>query len=297
MTLRYTIPDSAMSLSYAFTCCMRSILGFACLVLLNPLFAKSDQVPAEYRELHAIVEMEQTLMKRMQADLPGNKLDKEIQLRLNEIDEAYRSYLDTYPRSTFGQILYGKFLRKADRSEAAYAIFLDVQEDNPDIAVVNQHLALFASEIGDFKDAFRYFERAIELEPNEALYHYQFGEFLHSFRQALMVEQVLPLSELENRMAQSFRRAHELAPENRDFHARWAESFFDVFNPDWESVLPIWDELLRTSNNQFERDVLRLQKARVLLKLQRYFEASQLIEPIADPALQDSKRELLDTIP
>lgn len=297
MILRYTIPDSTRSLPYGFSRCFRCMLGLACLVLFHPLFSKSDPVPAEYRELHAIVEMEQTLMKRMQADLPGNKLDKEIQLRLDEIDEAYRSYLDSYPRSTFGQILYGKFLRKADRSEAAYAIFLDVQEDNPDIAVVNQHLALFASEIGDFKDAYRYFERAIELEPNEALYHYQFGEFLHSFRQALMVEQVLPLSELENRMAASFRRAHELAPENRDFHARWAESFFDVFNPDWERVIPIWDELLRTSNNQFERDVLRLQKARVLLKLQRYFEASQLIDPIADPALQESKRELLDAIP
>ena len=257
----------------------------------------NEEVPAEYSELYAIVEAENTLMKRMESDVPEAKLDKEIQLRLEEIDESYRLYIDKFPNSVFGQILYGKFLRKADRSDDAYAVFLDIHEDNPDIAVVNQHLALFASEIGDFQDALKYWEKAIQLEPNQALYHYQFGEYLYTYKIQLMKQHLLSVSEIENRMVASFAKAHQLAPENRDFHVRWAESYFDSFQPDWHHVLTLWNDLLETSNNQFERDVMRLQKTRVLIELQRFYEAEQLLNSVTDPALADAKSKLKEKLP
>lgn len=256
-----------------------------------------EEVPAEYSELYAIVEAEKTLMERMESDVPEAKLDKEIQLRLEEIDESYRIYIDKFPKSVFGQILYGKFLRKADRSDDAYAVFLDIHEDNPDIAVVNQHLALFASEIGDFQDALKYWNKAIELEPDQALYHYQFGEYLYTYKIQLMKQHLMSVSEIEDRMVAAFAKAHELAPENRDFHMRWAESFFDSFQPDWNQVLTIWDELLETSHNQFERDVLRLQKVRVLLELQRFYDAEQLLNSVSDPALAEAKSKLRENLP
>jgi len=256
-----------------------------------------EEVPAEYSELYAIVEAEKTLMERMESDVPEAKLDKEIQLRLDEIDESYRNYIDKFPNSVFGQILYGKFLRKADRSDDAYAVFLDIHEDNPDIAVVNQHLALFASEIGDFQDALKYWNKAIELEPNQALYHYQFGEYLYTYKIQLMQQHLMSVSEIEDRMVASFGKAHKLAPENRDFHVRWAESFFDSFQPDWNQVLTIWDELLETSHNQFERDVLRLQKVRVLIELQRFYDAEQLLNSVSDPALEEARSKLKDKLP
>ena len=107
----------------------------------------------------------------------------------------------------------------------------------------------------------------------------------------------MAVSEIEERMVASFAKAHELAPENRDFHTRWAESFFDSFNPDWNKVLTIWDELLETSSNQFERDVMRLQKVRILIELKHYYEAEQLLKAVTDPALADAKDKLLKQLP
>jgi len=278
-----------------------------CICLANALLISSsallvaknhdEEVPAEYQELLEIVEAEKTLMNRMESDLPEEKLDKEIELRLTEIEASYKDYIDRYPRAVFAQILYGKFLRKANRAEDAYAVFLDIHEDNPDIPVVNQHLALFASEIGDFKDALKYFEKAIQLDPDQALYHYQFGEYLDTFKIELMKEHLLSISEIEDRMVASFQRAHELAPENRDFHVRWAESYFDKFNPDWQAVLNIWDDLLADSTNLFERDVLRLQKVRVLIELQRYFDAEEILKSVSDPALMEAKTQLMQKLP
>ncbi len=268
-----------------------------CLFSTGAAKSKSEEVPAEYKELFAIVEAEKTLQKRMESDVPEEKMDKEIQLRLQEIDQSYREYIDKYPRSVFGQILYGKFLRKANRPQDAYSIFLDIHEDNPDIAVVNQHLALFASEIGDFEDGLKYWEKAIQLEPDVALYYYQFGEYLYTYKIPLVKRHYLPISEVEDKMLFCFQKAHELQPENRDFHVRYAETYFDVFEPDWNLVLKIWDELLDTSNNLFERDVMRLQKVRVLLELERYYNASELLKTVSDPALMDTKSALMEKLP
>lgn len=276
-------------------------LSLLALTLVLPslfLAGKTDELKPEYKELMDIVESERMLVDRMQEDdVSDANLDAEIELRINTIIESYQSYLEKYPRSVFAQILYGKFLRKANKPKKANEVFLEIHEDNPEIAVVNQHLALYAGEQGNYKSAYKFFQTAIKLEPDTALYHYQFGEMLYTFRNELVRDQMLTISEVEDEMSRSFKKAHDLEPENRDFHTRWAESYFDVFQPNWNEALAIWNELIATSNNLFERDVLYLQKARVLMKLTRYYEARELIESVKDPALTGSKKKLLKELP
>ena len=275
-------------------------LMFLVILLGLPLlsvFGEKDTLKPEYKELMDIVESEKTLVERMQSDVPQEKLKAEIELRINTIIEAYQTYLENYPRNVFAKILYGKFLRKANKPKEANEVFLEIHEDNPEIAVVNQNLALFAAEVGDYENAYEFFTSAIKLEPDTALFHYQFGEFLYTYKNTLVKRQILTISQLEDKMKSSFQRAYELEPENRDFHTRWAESFFDVFKPDWDEALAIWDELINTSTNLFERDVLNLQKARVLIELSRYYEARELIEGVKDPALVGSKQKLLKLLP
>lgn len=273
---------------------------FVCLfvALSLPLNGKkSDTLKPEYHELLIIVDAEKTLLERMKSDLSEEKLNAEIAMRAESIEKSYHAYLEDYPSSVFAKILFGKFLRKIDKTEDADDLFLDIHEDNPDIAVVNQQLALYASEKGKFVNAYKFFTVAISLEPETALFHYQKGEFLYTYKIPLIKQLVLSISEVERQMNLAFETAHKLAPDNRDFHLRWAESFFDVFNPDWTTILPIWDELLESTSNLFERDVLRLQKARVLIKLSRYMEARNLVESVNDSALNDSKKKLLELLP
>jgi tetratricopeptide (TPR) repeat protein len=271
------------------------VLFFA--LSLSLLAEDEEALKPEYKELLDIVESQKTLIERLKDDVPEKKLEAELELRIETIIASYEQYIATYPRNVFGKILYGKFLRMANKPDEANEVFLEIHEDNPEIAVVNQHLALYASEQGDFENAYKFFQSAIALEPDAALFHYQFGEFLDTFRSSLVSLQLLTLSEAETKMQLSFEKAHRLAPENRDFHMRWAESYFNVFNPDWEEVLVIWNDLLMTSTNVFERDVMNLQKARVLIHLSRFYEARELIEGVNDPALRDSKRKLLDSFP
>jgi tetratricopeptide (TPR) repeat protein len=259
--------------------------------------SKAEELPADIADLKAIVDAEEMLVRRMQEPVAPERLDKEIAHRIENIKSLYRAYLHTYPRHPFGSILYGKFLRKVNDPHEANEVFLDIHEDNPEIAVVHQHLALYASETGNYADAFQFYQSAIAMEPKAALYRYQFGEFLHTYSMRLIEQNLISHSELEALLVTSFKEASRLAPESRDFKLRWAESYFDVFRPDWDQALLLWDSLIESSVNRFELDVLHLQKSRVLIELKRYGEAKSLILKVNDPALQSDRRKLLALIP
>jgi tetratricopeptide (TPR) repeat protein len=284
---------------YKFNPTLRVFVFFLTLFpgLVLSITAQDEPVPAEYAELMALVEQEKNLINRLDSKVAPDKLDTEIQMRIDEIAEAYEAYIDRYPNSVFAKLIYGKFLRKTDQPKRANELFLDIHEEFPDLPVVNQQLALYASEKGDLKKALHFFQKTLELDPTQALYHYQYGEFLYAYKTALIKGNHMPISEVESQMESSFRRAHEMEPGNRDFHMRWAESYHDIFNPDWEKILPEWNTLLETSRNSFEKDVIRLQKARVLIKLSRFFEARQLVEAVSDPALEDSRHQVSKLLP
>jgi tetratricopeptide (TPR) repeat protein len=259
--------------------------------------SRAEQVSPEIAELKAIVDAEAMLVQRMQQLVPSEKLDKEVAHRIENIKTLYDDYLIKYPSNPFGGILYGKFLRKVNQPHEANEVFLDIHEDNPEIAVVHQHLALYASELGNYPEAFRFFRSAIALEPGAALFHYQFGEFLHTYSMSLIQHKLVGHSEVEELMTQAFAEASRLEPANRDFRLRWAESFFDVFRPDWPHALDLWDGLIASSTNRFELEVLRLQKARVLIELKRWEEARSLVLSVSDPSLQNDRRKLLAALP
>ncbi|MCG8524884.1 MAG: hypothetical protein MI748_00775 [Opitutales bacterium] len=258
---------------------------------------EEEELKPELRELMAIVEAEDALVLRMRDNVAPDKLRVELNHRIDSIENQYRAYIEHYPDSVFAQILFGKFLRKTNQDDQAYKVFKAIQDDTPEIAVVNQHLALHASEKGDYADAWKYFKNAIELEPTTALYHYQFGVFVYTYKTRLITKQFTTVSKAEDLIINAFRTAAELDPDNRDFKLRWAETYFDMLNPNWNEVLPIWEELMATSRNQFEKDVIRMQTARVLAELKRFYEARQLVEGVDDPTLLESKQKLLDMLP
>jgi tetratricopeptide (TPR) repeat protein len=286
-----------LKLSFKFKRPILKTLAAIVTLALGFIATASEELPEEYAELMALVEQEKHLIGRLDDDLADKKLDAEIQMRIDEIGNSYEQYIERYPNSVFAKLIFGKFLRKTDQSERANQLFLSIHEEIPDIPVVNQQLALHASETGDYATALHFFRKTIELDPKQALYHYQFGEFLYTYKTSLMQGGRMPISEIEAEMNQAFAQAHRLEPNNRDFHLRWAESYFDLFNPDWTEILPEWYELMESSQNSFEKDVIRLQTARVLIQLKKYFDAEQLINEVDDPALVDSVAQVRAMLP
>lgn len=275
--------------------------GLGCAWLTPPLFlsaqenAKDD--PGAYEDLLAIVDSEKTLKHLDEMAKMGRNTQKEFESTAAKILDDYRGWIEQNPDAILGRIFLGKLLVKLDMKEEAHQQFLAANKIDPHVAVVNQQLGNHAAETGNYSEALFYLRKACFLDPDAATYHYQLGELIFTYKNPLVLNRDISISEAEELMMESFRKATELAPDVRDFALRQAEAYFDLLNPDWNEALEKWDHLLESTDNLFERDVIRLRKAQVLAKLKRYLEAREIADSVTHESLQDSKQSILSELP
>jgi len=245
--------------------------------------------------LLAIAEKEAKIYQKIAEDpefYSANDLDR----RINELVQSYRTYLLDQPNDVSAYILYGKLLRRVQENEQAFIAFLKADELDPEIAVVKQQIGNHLAEEGQGKAALTFYLRAVELEPQTAIYHFALGQLIHDFRQEFIEDGIFTSDALEREMLKAFRRAAALEPENFDFQMRLGEAYYDLTSPDWKGALVHWKKLRKKALTTLQGEILDLHRARVLGKLGRAAEAHKLLEQVLSPALQHSKQQVHDEI-
>ncbi len=218
--------------------------------------------------------------------------NEERDRRAQAIHDKYYSYLLAHPRDVNALVLYGKFLYRTGQDDMAFEAFRHADALEPGLAVVKQQLANYLAENGQYKLALEFLHQATALAPNEPLYHYQIGELLNYFYESFLTDKVFDVATLNKTMAAEFAKAAELAPQQPAYAWRYAESFYDMVNPDWKAALAAWTGLVPHTTNPTLLEMLRLHCARALLELGRLDEARLLIEQPVLPALEASRLEL-----
>ena len=98
-------------------------------------------------------------------------------------------------------------------------------------------------------------------------------------------------------MHEGFRQAAELAPDRIELTYRYAESFYDLPEPDWDAALKVWATLEEQARSVPEREAMRLHAANVCLKLGKNAHAKLLLANVTDPALAEQKQKLVAQLP
>ncbi len=228
-------------------------------------------------------------------DSDHEKNEKEITRQAQEIVANYESYIAQNPQDTNALILFGKFLRKVGQEEHATEFFLEADKINPKLAVVKQQLANYLIEKNKPIDAFPFLVLTIELDSDEAIYHYQLGNFLFVFQGDLISENILTKEAVQSFMHRSFYEAKFLNPQNFDFQLRYAQSFFDFSDSNKSEALLAWQHIEKAfpERTMLEKDYFRLCQARVLLQLNCKKDASILINSVSSKTLRKTKDQLL----
>ena len=255
----------------------------------------SNGVSFAQSRLSAIVAKERTLF--LAANNKRAMNEKELTRKIQDLVADFESYLADNPKDLTALILYGKFLRRVDQPGPATGVFLKADKLDPDIAVIKQQIANYLTEEGRIAEALPYLLRAVELSPEKAIYHNQLGSFLFLFREELIRLGITTQSTNDRNMMIAFREAAKLESDNFDYRVRYAQSFFDVSNPDWEEALKVWNALSSEGNRSIEKaEYLLLCQARILVKLGRLKEAKVLIDRVRSPVMGATKRRLLDLL-
>lgn len=213
--------------------------------------------------------------------------------RAQNLISQYQSLLLDNPEYVYGYIMYGKLLRQVGQRELANKAFVKANALDPNIAVVKQQIANYLSEEGDYDLALPYLLSAIRLAPETAVYHYQLGELLHTYRKLFLADGKLAAQVLDKQLQDAFANAARLDPATRIYALRQAESFFDIAEPDWQQALAQWQALEKTAKSEPEKQLILLQKCRVLIALDEKEQAQDTLAAVTESALQGAKQTLL----
>jgi tetratricopeptide (TPR) repeat protein len=246
---------------------------------------------AEQR-LKAIVEHQKAVLADAanERDTPD---DPDLKARVDQVVHEYESLLRDSPDFAAGYASYGYMLWRVGARKQAVAILLKANELDPDIPLVKNELGNYLAEEGKPMEALNYYLAAIKLEPGEPLYHYQLGTLLCEAEDDFLRSGEWTRDALDHSMQQAFKTAAELAPDRIEFTYRYAESFYDMKDPDWAAALKAWSGLEAHAQSDIERQTMRLHEANVLLDMGRDAEAGKVLDTITDPKLDAQKQKLV----
>lgn len=247
--------------------------------------------PVAEARLQEIVRRQQTLFAHASGDDPKVD-DDEFKHQVQQLSFDYESLLGEHPTAK-GYAAYGYFLGRVDMRRQSIAMLLKSNERDPNQPFVKNQIGNYLAEEGQPLEAVNYFLAAIQLKPDEPLYHYQLGTLLHEARADFLKSGQWTAANLDHTMHEAFRRAAELAPDRIEFTYRYAESFYDLDPPDWDGALKAWSALEEQAKSNVERETMRLHAANIFLKTNRPDQARVLLATVHEPALEEQKQKLV----
>jgi len=258
----------------------------------------SASPPAETladRTLRDIAARQNELFARAEKD--GEQFDEALfHGEAQSIASSYDILLQKNPDFATAYAAYGVFLGKVGMTRQAVAMLLKANKLDPNIATVKNQIAKHLAEDGKPLEALPWLMSAIDLAPKEPLYHYNLGQLLLTGRENFLTSGEFTRAGLDKAMLGAFQRAAELSPADLSLAYQYAKAFYELDPPRWDEALEVWNKLADRPVTTTMRQLVRLQRANVLLKLGRREEAHTELDGITDPKLADEKKTLLDQL-
>jgi tetratricopeptide (TPR) repeat protein len=225
-----------------------------------------------------------------------NMDDASFKTGVEQMVHEYESLLHDNPEFAPGYAAYGYMLWKVGMRNQAVVNLTKANQLDPSIPLVKNELGNYYAEEGKPLEAVTYFQAAIKLEPAEPLYFYQLGTLLYEARDEFLHSGEWTRASVDHSMQEAFKHAADLAPERIEFSYRYAESFYDMDEPDWPEALKAWQVLDARAKSDIERQTMRLHEANVLLNMDEAEGARKVLATVTDPALVGQKQKLVARI-
>jgi len=273
-----------------------------------PIFAeKTDDASAaelvEKRERVAQISGLRDLLERRDAFFEASETlsESERARRATDLAERFDAFCSRFPKCVPAFYFFAEFLRDGGELERAENLLLDAEKTEPDFVPAKFLLAEIFAAHGNATEAFSRFSEAVSAEPGNSQWRGIFGEFLLDFRERLLEENFFDSrDEIDAKMQSEFLAACASDAENFEPFWRFAESFYDVENPDWPRALSAWERVERKlpAEHRAEMEpVVALHRARALVELGQFDEADKILRETADvPAIERSRRQVFDLL-
>ncbi len=209
------------------------------------------------------------------APFSDDALAARIEQRLAPVKKAYEDFLQAHPGHTRARLAYGSFLYETQEEELGVAQWEKARQLEPKNPAPWNNLANHYGHRGPVKTAFDYYDKAIELNPNEPVYLQNLATTLYLFRKDAMDAYHLSEKQVFDKALDLYRKALKLDPANFPLATDYAQSYYGIKPLRSEDALKAWNYALKVANDDFEREGVYVHLARVEINSGMFDQARQ----------------------
>ncbi len=257
-----------------------------------PIVNPTNALEKEYQELLAKDDAAQDQIDRwdQEADTaaragnpqPKLTLRARVSQRLEAVKKSYEDFLQQHPDHARARMAYGSFLSDIGQEEPAVEQWEKARALNPANPAAWNNLANYYGHRSPVKKAFEYYAKAIELDPNEAVYYWNFATTVYLFRPDAREYYSLTEQQVFNKALDLYRTAVKLDPTNFVLASDYAESYYGTNPPRWRDGLQAWKETLKIAHDEVEREGVYTHLARIDIKLGLFDDARKNLDAVTN---------------
>ena len=212
--------------------------------------------------------------------------------RLEPVRKGYDDFLKRHPGHTRARLAYGSFLMDLGEEDEAVKQMEKAREIDPRNPAAWNNLANHYGHRGPVTNAFAYYAKAIELNPNEPVYYQNLATTVFLFRVDATNFYRCTEQQVFDRSLELYRKALSLAPMNFVLASDYAMSFYGIRPARNDDALAAWEAALRIASTPQEREGVHLHLARVQLNAGRLDEARKHLDQVSDPIYTDLRKRI-----
>lgn len=225
------------------------------------------------------------------ADLRQRILD-----RFASVRKDYEDFLKRHPDSARGRLAYGSFLNDIGDEEAAIGQYEIAAKLDPKNPAAWNNMANYYGEFSPVTNAFKYYAKAIELDPAEPVYYQNFATTVYLFRKDAREFYGINEQQVFDKALALYREAMKLAPDNFPLATDYAQSYYGIKPMRTNDALTAWTNTLAIAHDELEREGVYLHLARINIAISRFDEARALLAAVTNTALTDLQRRLVRSL-
>jgi len=192
-------------------------------------------------------------------------LNEKVRQQLSGVRVAYDDFLRKHSKYALARIAFGNFLFQIGEEENAVQQWTSASRLDPKNPDPWNNLAHYYQHRGPVKKAFRNYTKAAALNPNEPVFLRNLANAIYVFRKDAMEYYGISERAVFDKALQLYRRALKLDPKNFQLAAELAEAFYLIKPLRTTEALQAWNGALSLAADDFERENVYLNMARLEL--------------------------------
>jgi tetratricopeptide (TPR) repeat protein len=223
-------------------------------------------------------------------------LNLRIKQRLEEVKKSYEDFLQRNPKHVRAHLAYGSFLQELHEEEEGVKHWEKARDLDPENPASWNNLANYFGHRGPVKKAFEYYTKAMELDPKEPVYPWNFATTVYLFRKDAMEFYGINETQVFDKALDLYRRAMKLSPNDFILASDYAQSFYGTKPPRYKEGLVAWTDVMKLARDDIERDGVRIHLGRINWKLGNFNEARRQLNAVTNSMYARSKKKLLENV-